>query len=512
MTATSEQIMGGLVTFRDISAAAQGGDCATLKKMIAETDDFSRLVRTGPTHPIVTAPTADVAALLLPFARQRDLLAAIDHALRFMPKRPDIAITLIEQGRPRLGRALRDGHVWIDEWRGGSSALHVAVTSGCNEVLPYLLTLRPNLEVMGRFNTTALGIAVLRGNIQAVKILLAAGADPDAGIATIEENCEGQTIAPLLVDAGGRTTASVGKLLTLLPREVWPKVIAQAAPASVWPHEQVAIAFGVVDTHLAKVLLSSGADPTAAAIGALNNSHEQVLHLAVNPLRLLSRSGFHELVLRPNLLREALESGLDANARDDAGHTLLTVAARRLAYAPSTVRKNLRNSIDILIGTGADRSGRLGRDSPLRAYLEIAYFGRTHILRWLLLRGLRDPLALHHYLGPGRHPSTNVLKVLLHFGLSPRVRDVRGRNPLHLLAANKELPDAREHLELLLRAGADPGQKDKENQTPLDIALRSTGSTIIDALTADHRQREMVAMRNQVVADKMNYKRRTPRL
>ncbi len=501
--------MGGLVTVDDITAAAEAGDCATLKRMIAETDDFGHLVRTGPSHPIVTAATADVAALLLPFSRQRDLLRAINDALRFEPKRPEVVITIIEQARPRLGKALRDGHVWIDQWCGGSPALHVAANAGCNEALTYLLTLRPNLEIKGRFKTTALGIAVEAGNIQAVKILLAAGADPDAGIATIDDTSQSQVIAALLVDAGGRTTASAGTLLTLLPQEAWPKVIGQAAPASAWPHEQVTIAFAVVDSHFAQLLLASGADPTAAALGALNNPQEEVLRLVVSPLGAVSPSGFHDLVLKPNLLREALASGLDANARDDAGHTLLTVAAARLAYAFPTIRKRLRDSIDILITAGADRSGRLGRDSPLRAFLEIAFERHTHSLRWLLLRGLRDPLALHHYVGPGRYPSAKLLKVLLQFGLCPSVRDVRGRNPLHLLAANEQLSDAREHLELLLRAGADPGLKDKENQTPLDIALRSKRSTIIDALTAEHRKRKVSAMRESVVATKITYKRRT---
>ena len=496
-----------------ITAAAEAGDCATLKKMIADTRDFGELVRTATSHPILAAATADAAVLLLPFARQRDLLNTIRDALLFNPKRPEVVRTIIEQARSRLGTAFRDGHVWLNQWRGGTSALHLAAMSDCVEALPHLLRLRPNLEAKGHFDTTALGMAVRVCNVQAVKTLLAAGANPDQGIACIYAGMS-PTIARLLLDAGARTSANAGTLLTILPPAEWQRVIAQAAPAGTWPHEQVRIAFEVVDAHLAQVLLETGADPAAATVGALNNPHGEVLRLVVISLDALSPRGFRDLVLRPDILKEALASGLNVNARDETGHTLLTLAATRLAYAGPSVRKRVRHSIGILLDAGADRSGRLGRGSPLRGFLEIASRSHANSLRWLLLHGLRDPLALNHYMRPGMSPSAKLLRVLLQFGLSTTARDLNGRTPLHLLAANKHLDDyeTREQLELLLRAGADATIKDMQNETPLDIALRLERSTLIEGLQADRRRREVSAMRESLMATQSASRRRAMRL
>lgn len=505
--------MSGLVTVDTITAAAEAGDCATLKKMIADTRDFGEIVRAAIAHPILAATTSDAAALLLPFARQRDLLTAIHNAMLWKPKRPEVVKTILEKTRWRLGTAFHDGHVWLNQWRGGTSALHLAARD-CPEVLPYLLSLRPNLEAKGHFEATALGLAVRVCNVQAVKTLLAAGANPDEGVACLCACSQSETIARLLVDAGARTTANAGTLLTLLPQAEWPRVIAQAAPANAWPHEQVTVAFEVVDAHLAQVLVATGADVAAATVGALHNPHGEVLRLVVTSLDALSPRGFYELVLRPDILEEALASGLSVNARDETGHTLLTLAATRLACAGPSVRKRVRHSIGILLDAGADRSGRQGRSSPLRGFLEIASHAQANSLRWLLLRGLRDPLALNHYMRPGMSPSAKLLRVLLQFGLSPTARDLKGRTPLHLLAANKNLFDheAREQLEILLCAGADATIKDMQEETPLDIALRLERYTLIEGLQADRRRREVNAMRESLIATQGASRRRAMRL
>jgi ankyrin repeat protein len=482
----------------ELTAAARAGDCATLRKMISDRDEFGKQLRGADSHPLLVASTPEAAMLLLPFAGQRVLLKAIRDALYFAPVRPEVAKTLIEQGRSRLGRAIYDGHIWLNQWRGGTSALHLAAEVGCDEVLPSLLALRPNLEAHGRYGTSALGLAVQNCHIGMVKMLLAAGADPDPGIRWIRDNEQSKAIAQLLIDAGARTTSSAGRLLAWLPRDRWQRVIAQAAPAGAWPHEQVTIAFEVTDSQFAGRLIKAGADSTASTVGALRNVHSDVLPLVVPSLNTLSPGALPHLVLKPDVLQAALAEGLDVNARDEAGYILLTNAATRLGNATMRERRRLRHSIEILLNAGADRSGRIGRSSPLRAFLDVAPERRSNSLRWLLLRGLRDPLVLHHYLRPGMYPSPNLLRILLQFGFSPNHRDIHGRTPLHLLAANN-VAHAWRHLELLLDAGADATLKDNEDQAPLDIALRSKQSDVIVGLQADRRRREASAMRASLV-------------
>lgn len=504
--------MCGPICVADITAAAKAGDCAGLARMIAKVEQFGKLLCDVNRHPLLVAATADVAMLLLPFTRQRVLLSAIHDALYLRPARVDVARALIEQGRSRLGRAIQDGHIWLDQYDGGTSALHVAACFDCVKILPSLLALRPNLEAKGRHNTSALGLAVERGHIRMVKALLAAGADPDPGIERIRDTEESKAIAPLLIAAGARTTANVGRLLKLQPRDEWHRVIAQAAPASAWPHEQVRIAFEVLDSQFAEMLLKAGAESAAATIGALQNADSNLLPLVVSTPKAISRRALRDLVMRPDALKAALADGLDVNARDEAGHILLTLAAVRLAYALPSERRRICHSIDILLTAGADRSGRLGRSSPLRSFLDLASSSRSYSLRWLLLRGLRDPLAVHHYLRPGMYPSDRILRILLHFSPSPNVRDILGRTPLHMLASNTDIHDAYDHLEVLLKAGADPTLTDKQNQTPLDIALRLKRNTIITTLQAERRTREANAMRESVAVYRSTPKARTMRL
>lgn len=81
-----------------------------------------------------------------------------------------------------------------------------------------------------------------------------------------------------------------------------------------------------------------------------------------------------------------------------------------------------------------------------------------------------------------------------------------------MLAWNTDLHDAYDHLEVLLKAGADPALTDKENQTPLDIALRLKRNTIITVLQAERRTREANALRESVAVYRSTPKARTMRL
>jgi ankyrin repeat protein len=501
--------VSGLMAVEDITAAVQAGDCAALTKLMANTAEFIEVLRHMRPHPIIYAATPQIAKLLIPFARRRHLLETINDALMFETQRAEVATTIIEHGRSRLGTAVTDGHVWLNQWRGGTSALHVVATFNCIGALPYLLTLRPNLEAQGHHASPALGLAVQQRNVEVVKALLAAGANPDSGIPRLVDCDPVRTtiIARLLVDAGARTTQNVGLLLSMLPRDDWQRIIAQASPVSTWPHKQVTLAFEAVDIRHAKELMAAGADPRAATIGAVRNTNAAVLRVVAGSLCNLNPGGFEALMLRPKDLLDALADGLAVNARDDTGRTLLTLAARQLAYTRFDFRTRLRHSIVILLEAGADRTGRVGTSSPLRAFLSIAGGNQANELRWLLLRGLRDRLVLHYYLRPGACAHPELLGVLLQFGLAPNVQDAFGRTPLHLLVANKEAEDARKNLQLLLYAGADTTIKDKQGETPLDAALRFKHDAVIEGLQMDRRRQGAWAMRESLVSHRVT---RTP--
>ncbi len=276
-------------------------------------------------------------------------------------------------------------------------------------------------------------------------------------------------------------------------------MLAQAAPAHTWPHAQVTAAFQVADFETAQALLAAGAESTAAQIGAVRNTDPSILRLAVPNLAKLAPAAITELVARPEHLNDALRAGLDANARDNAGRTLLTLAGWYLGCAHEEARERLYRSVDLLLAAGADRSGMRGRGSPLRAFLETATVAQTDALRWLLDRGLRDPFTLHHLVRSCTPAAPTFLGVFLARGFSPNTRDRNGRTVLHLLAAADDLQEAPTLLRLLLDAGADATATDNEDRTALHVALRHKHAEVIAELQAQRRQSQSIEFRHDII-------------
>ena len=477
--------------------AAKDGDAEAIANML-DHPEFETIVRRIRPHPICRSITAPVAELLLPFARRLDLTRAIYDALICEPFRPDIIRVIVEKGRARLGLSLRNGHISFL----GTTALHLACEYGCAEAIPQLLALKPDLEMKSADDATALALAVRCRRVEIVQKLLDAGSDPGPGIPELASGSDmdepaAVAISRLLILAGARTTAAAGTLLRILPVDRWHLVLSQAAPTAAWSREEVTVAFSVVDLSFAQRLLEAGADPTAAQLGALHNPRQEVLSLVAPTLKDLSREALSELVLFPDLLQRALAEGLPVNARDSHGWTLLTAAAWQLGdKRADQARDNLYRAIEILLAAGADRTGRRGRASPLRAFfLEALPDVQEDSLRWLLQHGLRDPLAPHYLARRGSDFDTRFLSILFEFGFSPNIIDSRGRTPLHLLADREDEEEGRQMLDCLLTAGADATIKDKENRTPLDIALQVEDSPVVEGLRAEQRRLRTTALR-----------------
>ena len=445
------------LTRDNILAASADGDRDTILRMVAD-PEFPQIVRRIRPAPICVAATAGIAELLLPFAEPPDLVCTLYTALKCEPRRLDVIRLIIEQGRERLGSSLQQGHVWISDMPDGVSALHIACEDGCIEALPLFMTLRPDLEIEGYGETTALGLAVRCGHVPVLELLLRAGASPDPGILELPNGelelsmrPESVALAQLLIQAGARTTSAAGTLLRILPPEDWPQIIAQAGPASTWPRAQVILAFKVVNTTFAQRLLQMGADVSAAQVGALHNPRREVLSLVAPSLRELGSAALFDLVLFPDLLREALAEGLSVNARDHHGWSMFTAAAWHLGdKVDDDSRDRLYRAMEILLKAGADRSPQ-GRNSPLRAFLaEASLPDHQDRLHWLLEHGVHDPLAPHDLVRSGKQDATKFLSILFQFGFSPNFRDFNGKTPLHLLAGHKqEHEDTNEVLQML---------------------------------------------------------------
>lgn len=178
-------------------------------------------------------------------------------------------------------------------------------------------------------------------------------------------------------------------------------------------------------------------------------------------------------VLTVDLAQSALAGGLDVNARNDAGATVLHL----LATGP---RFQL-DVLDVWLDAGADVNALFAgrtplmlvprQDDPKRPQLVTELLG---FMDRLIERGARviEPTQpLDDVTGTLRYASVpfEMYRRLLEAGASLNSRDLRGRTPLHS-AVSLRAPDK---VRLLLEHGADASAIDAWGLTPLAFARRT---------------------------------------
>ena len=157
-----------------------------------------------------------------------------------------------------------------------------------------------------------------------------------------------------------------------------------------------------------------------------------------------------------------LDTGVDLNARDDAGTTPLHRAAKNT--------ENL-DVIKALINAGADIEAKDNdKETPLywaTAYNNpVAFKALIEVGADLKVRTIYNKTLLHLVAENNENP--NILKMLIDAGADLEVRDDEKRTPLHLAARYNKNPDI---IKVLLDAGANLEAQDKDYRTPLYWAV-----------------------------------------
>jgi len=358
--------------------------------------------------------------------------------------------------------------------KAGDPPLALAVRLGWPRLVERLLAIGVALDARDSHGMSALHLAAALSRELMLKQLVAQGASPDLLAA------DGQTPLGVALSSGRRDLAD------WLDWRGWPlprrPLLADDVPAAAIVGDADAVrrlldlglAVDAVDSQgctallraaggghrgLVDLLLARGADPQLAAhsgatpmSAAVSMRHGDIVdRLIVAGASLEQRLPGESTVLMvacalglPDLAARLLAAGADVHAADAQGRTALHCAA--VFGFTARERARLVALLDTLLLAGAEA--------------DLAAAGTTPLL---LLLGARAE--------PGTAADEEVLiagmGLLLDHDASLDAKDSRGFGPLHLGALHGLL----QVVQTLLRAGADPDQRDTLNRTPREIAV-----------------------------------------
>ena len=389
----------------------------------------------------------------------------------------------------------------------GATCIYHAVGEGCSkDVLETIVNHGADVNAKNKFNRTALLIACVKGNKDAINILLNAGADPNVtdymGAACIHhvvgEGCSNDVLETVVnhgtdIDAINKTNATALMLacekgkkdaidvllnaganpnfadadgdtcLHYIARndcctEVVQAVISHGADVNVMNENNVTalmIACGRGNMHVINVLLNAGANPRISDADDHTWLHEAV------------RGGYSQVVLET-----MINHGADVNA---------TIKNNRTALMIVTVHGN-RKAIYVLLSAGADPNSA-DADGDTCLHYAVRNGCCAEVLQAIISLGVdvnatnkRNVPALMLACDRG---NKDAIKVLLNAGADPNLTDDKGATCIHCAVGEGCSKDV---LEVVVNHGADVNATNKMNVTALMIACLKVNIDAINVL------------------------------
>jgi ankyrin repeat protein len=332
----------------------------------------------------------------------------------------------------------------VNKPAGRDSLLHAAIHSHVIPSVRWLISKKADVNMRGQYGGRPLHEAVAFNDKEAVDLLLAAGALPDA------TNDEGTT--PLDF-AAWRNEQSIAAPL-----------IGHGAKPTVWS----ATAFG--DLQQVKKFVSANPSLVHATFGTHDEKARSLLYLAARNAR-------------EEVFAFLLEQGADAKAMNSRGETILHAAAgggsckiiETLLFRGLNVNvKTLSGetplhetamcgrlqAATLLLDRGAEIDDASGEITP---FDWAVCYGHSDVADLLLKRGAKMPPTILH--DAITYADLDMVKFLIERKAQINAVDNKGWTPLHVAMDWGKKPIA----DYLVAHGADVNARDKNGKTPHDV-------------------------------------------
>ena len=389
----------------------------------------------------------------------------------------------------------------------GYTCLHAAVSATCNkEVLQTLINHGADVNAADKSNVAALMLACEKGNVNAVDILLNAGADPNIpdtdGNTRLHDTVRhgyNREVLQLLLDYGANVNAIDNCNETVLMKAYWNgntdviNVLLNAgADPNIADFKGVPLIYYAVEGGGSKDVLQAIIDHCADVNATINGNLTPFMKACrmgnADAACLLLKAGadpdfalddgdtcLHDAVRRgytKEVLGTMIDHGADVNATNRNNATALMIACK----------KGNMESINILLNAGADPNISRANCSTC-LHDAVAKGCSNEVLQALINQGvdvnatnISNETALMTACWMG---NIDAINVLLNAGADPNIACANGLRCLHgavTKGSNIEI------LQTIINQGADINTRSMNNETALMIACKTRNEDAIHVL------------------------------